>query len=52
MAIKLCAQIYGLPDSAQMDGPQEIPDPPDRSIFNGGGGGGGGVSDMMDKEHA
>jgi hypothetical protein len=43
--IKVCASIYGHPASAQINGPQEIPDPPDRSTFNGGGG-----SDMMVKE--
>jgi hypothetical protein len=40
MVIKKCAQIYGHHDSAQMDGLQAIPDPLDRSAFNGGGGGG------------
>jgi hypothetical protein len=44
MVINKCAQIYGHPDSAQMDGLQAIPDPLDRSAFNGGGGGGGGTT--------
>jgi hypothetical protein len=36
MGINKCAQIYGYPEGMQMDGPQEILDPPDRSAFNGG----------------
>jgi hypothetical protein len=49
MVIKLCAQIYGHPDNAQMNGSQKVWDPLDGSTFNGWGGRGG---DMMDKEHA
>jgi hypothetical protein len=41
MVIKKCTQIYGCHGGAQMDGLQVIPDPPDRSAFNGGGGGSG-----------
>jgi hypothetical protein len=41
MVTKKCTQIYGHHDSMQMDGLQAIPDPLDRSTFNGGGGGGG-----------
>jgi hypothetical protein len=39
MVINKCAQIYGHPDSARMDGLQAIPDALDRSAFNGAGGG-------------
>jgi hypothetical protein len=39
MVINKCAQIYGQPDSMQMDGLQRIPDPHDHSAFNNGGGG-------------
>jgi hypothetical protein len=41
MVTNKCAQIYGHHDSVQMDGLQAIPDPLDRSAFNGRGGGGG-----------
>jgi hypothetical protein len=39
MVIKKCTQIYGHPDSLQMDGLQVILDPFKCSSFNGGGSG-------------
>jgi hypothetical protein len=33
--------MNGLEAGAEIYGPQDFPDPPDRSTFNGGGGGGG-----------
>jgi hypothetical protein len=40
--------INGPDDHTQIYGGQIIPDPPNRSTFNGGGGGGG-VSEIADK---
>jgi hypothetical protein len=49
-SLMLLSCINGPDDRAQIYGGQIIPDPPDRSTFNGGGGGGG--SGIADKTRA